>query len=287
MNQTCNQKDCNCGKQHVFKDEFTALEKDNLHKAIDKFEEKKDDLKKIIQEEDRRKRPMVHLHLHTFHSILDGCGSVDNYVKLAREYNHPAMAITDHGTLSGTFEMFKKCKAAGIKSIMGMEAYVNNTMGQFEEKKHEGGNSHQSIFVMNKEGFVNINKLAYKSYDEGYYKRGRIKTDWLFEHKNGLFITTSCAVSHMSTLVRAGKENEAEEYLKGLMREFGDNMAAELQFNEFDGQKTYNNWLLKMIKKYSLMPILTNDVHYAFKEDAELQDTLIAINQKSKLGESF
>jgi DNA polymerase-3 subunit alpha len=287
MNQACNQKDCNCGKQHIYKDEFTNIANVNLHKAIDKFEEKKDDLKKIIQEEDRRKRPMVHLHLHTFHSILDGCGSVDNYVKLAREYNHPAMAVTDHGTLSGTFEMFKKCKAAGIKSIMGMEAYVNNNMGQFEEKKFEGGNTHQSIFVMNKEGFVNINKLAYKSYDEGFYKCGRIKTDWLFEHKNGLFITTSCAVSYMSTLVREGKESEAEEYLKGLMREFGDNMAAELQFNEFDGQKIYNTWLLKMIKKYSLMPILTNDVHYAFKEDAELQDTLIAINQKSKLGESF
>ena len=71
------------------------------------------------------------------------------------------------------------------------------------------------------------------------------------------------------------------------MREFGDNLVAELQFNEYEGQKFYNRWLLKMIKKYSLMPILTNDVHYAFKEDSELQDTLIAINQKSKLGNSF
>jgi intein/homing endonuclease len=88
-------------------------------------------------------------------------------------------------------------------------------------------------------------------------------------------------------MVQEGRETEAEEYLKNLMREFGDNLVAELQFNEYEGQKTYNSWLLKMIKKYSLMPILTNDVHYAFKEDAELQDTLIAINQKSKLGNSF
>ena len=95
--------------------------------------------------------------LHSFHSILDGCGSIDNYIKLAKENNHSAMAITDHGTLSGTFEFWKKCKAAGIKPIIGMEAYVNNTMGDFEEKKHEGGNSHQSILVMNRKGFVNIN----------------------------------------------------------------------------------------------------------------------------------
>ena len=287
MIQTCSNKNCNCGKQHVYKDEFTDLSKTNINQAIDKFEEKKYELKESVKEEDRRKRSMTHLHLHTFHSILDGCGSVDNYIKLAKEYNHPSIAITDHGTLSGTFELYKKCKAAGIKPIIGMEAYVNDKQGEFEEKKYEGGNSHQSIFVMNKEGFVNINKLAYRSFDEGFYKRGRIKTEWLFENKTGLFITTSCAVSNMSKLVREGKESEAEEYLKDLMREFGDNLVAELQFNEFDGQKVYNHWLLKMIKKYSLMPILTNDVHYAFKEDAELQDTLIAINQKTKLGDSF
>ncbi|GIV43963.1 MAG: hypothetical protein KatS3mg035_1086 [Bacteroidia bacterium] len=288
MNKSCGHLEkCNCASHSPT--ELDKLAKTNLNQALDKFEDIKQDLKEDIKkyEEDRRKRPMVHLHLHTFHSILDGAGSIDNYVKLAREFNHPAIAITDHGTLSGTFEMYKKCKAAGIKSIMGIEAYVNDKQGDFEEKKYEGGNSHQSIFVMNQEGFVNLNKLVYKSYDEGFYKRGRIKTEWLFEYKNGLFITTSCAVSHMSKLVREGKEAEAEEYLKDLMREFGDNMAAELQFNEFDGQKIYNNWLLKMIKKYSLMPILTNDVHYAFKEDAELQDTLIAINQKTKLGEAF
>jgi DNA polymerase-3 subunit alpha len=287
MSEVCNSKNCNCGKQHIYKDDLTEVAKGNLHKAMDTFEERKYELGSVIKEEDRRKRPMVHFHCHTFHSILDGCGSIDNYVKLAREYNHPAMAITDHGTLSGTYEHFKKCKVAGIKSIMGMEAYVNDRQGEFEEKKYEGGNSHQSILVMNQEGFVNINRLAYRSYDEGFYKRGRIKTDWLFEHKQGLFLTTSCAVSHMSKLVLEGKETEAEEYLKGLMREFGDNLVAELQFNEYEGQKFYNRWLLKMIKKYSLMPILTNDVHYAFKEDAELQDTLIAINQKSKLGNSF
>lgn len=254
---------------------------------LEQFEKDRDALKKEIHLLDRKKKPMAHLHLHTFHSILDGAGSIDNYVNLAKEYNHPAMAITDHGTLSGTFEFWKKCKAAGVKPIIGMEAYVNNNMGEFEEKKYEGGNSHQSIFVMNQEGFVNLNKLAYKSYTEGFYHRGRIKTDWLIENKNGLFVTTSCAVSHMSKLVREGNTAEAEEYLKMLIREFGDNLAVELQFNEFDGQKIYNDWLIKMYKKYDLMPILTNDVHYAFPEEAKLQDTLIAINQKTQLGKAF
>jgi len=280
------QKQCGhnheCGCSHAPINNVPAT-KENL----EKFEQKTEELKKNVEILDSKRRPMAHLHLHTFHSILDGSGSIDNYVKLAKEYNHPAMAITDHGTLSGTFEFWKKCKKAGVKPIIGMEAYVNNNMGEFEERKYEGGNTHQSIFVMNHEGYVNLNKLAYRSYTEGFYSRGRIKTDWLIENKAGLFLTTSCAVSHMSKLVREGKEGEAEEYLIVLMREFGDNLAAELQFNEFDGQKIYNAWLIKMIKKYSLMPILTNDVHYAFPGEGQLQDTLIAINQQKKLGEAF
>ena len=225
---------------------------------LEKFEQEKEGLKKQVEILDRKRKPMAHLHLHTFHSILDGAGSIDNYVKLAKEYSHPAMAITDHGTLSGTFEFWKKCKAAGIKPIIGMEAYVNNNMHEVDLTKDEKKNTHQSIFVMNHEGFVNVNKLAYRSYSEGFHARGRIKTDWLIEHKNGM-----------------------------LIREFGDNIAAELQFNEFEGQKVYNNWLIKMISKYNLMPILTNDVHYAFPGEAQLQDTLIAINHKTPLGQAF
>lgn len=285
--QICKEKGCTCGKQHVYSDDLTKLSQVNINQALDKFEEKKDILKQEIQSLEKKRKPMAHLHLHTFHSILDGAGSIDNYVKLAKEYNHPAIAITDHGTLSGTFEFWKKCKAAGVKPIIGMEAYINNNMGEFEEKKYEGGNSHQSIFVMNRDGFVNLNKLAYRSYSEGFYHRGRIKTDWLIENKKGLFITTSCAVSLMSKLVREGKTKEAEDYLLMLIREFADNLAVELQFNEFDGQKIYNEWLIRMSQKYNLMPILTNDVHYAFPEEAKLQDTLIAINQKSKLGDAF
>ena len=287
MNQICNQKNCNCGKQHVYADDLSNLVIANRDKAFEEFENIKGGLKKQVEVLDRKRKPMAHLHLHSFHSILDGAGSIDNYVKLAKEYSHPAIAITDHGTLSGTYEFWKKCKAAGVKPIIGMEAYINNTMGEFEEKKHEGNNSHQSIFIMNRDGFVNLNKLAYKSYTEGFYRRGRIKTDWLLENKQGLFITTSCAVSHMSKLVKSGNEKEAEEYLIVLMREFGDNLAAELQFNEYDGQKVYNAWLLKMIRKYSLMPILTNDVHYAFPGEAKLQDTLLAINRKENLATSW
>ena len=232
-------------------------------------------------------KPFAHLHLHTFHSILDGCGSIDNYIKLAKKYNHPAIAITDHGTLSGTFEFYRKCKKAGIKPIIGFEAYVNDKMGEFEEKKYEGGNSHQIILVKNKQGFVNANKLAYKSFTEGFYKRGRIKTEWLFEHKEGLIITTSCMGSPMGKLLFDKKPDEAETYFRRLKEEFGEDFYAEIQLNELAVQKGYNSFIIEMALKYNVKIIITGDVHYALPEDAELQDTLIAINQKSQLSSSF
>lgn len=225
------------------------------------------------------KKPMVHLHLHTGYSLLDGAGKIDNYVKLAKEYNHPAITILDHGNMSGAFEFYNKCKSANIKPIIGMEAYLNDEMDKHEEKSYEGKDTHQSIIIKNKEGFVNLNKLVYRSFSEGYYRRGRITTEWLIDNKSGLLITTSCMASKLARLIEEGKEGEAEERLKLLMREFGDNLVAELQFNEIPQQKIYNHFILKMIKKYSLTPILTGDVHYAFPEDNRLQDVIISINQ--------
>lgn len=232
-------------------------------------------------------KPLVHLHLHTYHSILDGCGSIDDYIKVAKKYNHPAIAITDHGTLSGTFEFWNKCKKAGIRPIIGFEAYVNDKMGDFEEKKYEGGNSHQIILIKNKAGFINANKLAYKSFTEGFYKRGRIKTEWLFENKEGLIVTTSCMGSVFGKLLLEKKIEDAELYFKKFKDEFGDDFYAEIQLNELKIQKEYNSFIIEMAVKYKVKIIITGDVHYAFKEDVELQDTLIAINQKSQLNNSF
>ena len=280
MSQTCNQKNCSCGKEHFYSDDLSKLAKTDLTQAIDKFEEKKYELKKEIENVIKTPKSFVSFHTHSGFSLLDGAAKIDDYIKLAKKYNHPAMALTDHGNMSGTFEFYNKCKAAGIKPIIGIEAYLNESISEkHEEKSFEGKDSHQSILIKNKEGFVNLNKLVYRSFSEGYYRRGRITTDWLIENKNGLLITTSCLASKFSRLLEEGKEKEAEERIKLLMREFGDSLVAELQFNEIPQQKIYNHFILRMIKKYSLMPILTGDVHYALPEDNRLQDVIISINQ--------
>jgi DNA-directed DNA polymerase III PolC len=210
---------------------------------------------------------------------LDGAAHISDYIKLAKEYGHPSLALTDHGNMSGTFELHEKCKKAGIKPIIGMEAYLNDNMDKTEEKKYEGSDTHQVILVKDKIGFENLSKLTYLSFSEGYYRRGRITTEWLLENKKGLIVTTSCLANKLARLLEEGKESEAEERIKMFKREFGDDFYAELQFNEVEQQKKYNHFILKMIKKHDLCPIITNDVHYAYPEDNRLQDVLIAINQ--------
>ncbi len=238
--------------------------------------------------------PFVHLHLHTDFSRLDGASKSESYVKLAKEYNHPAITILDHGNASGALTHFQKCKASGIKPILGMEAYLNDDIHDRNFSKEEAENtdnsrknSHQSIIVKNHDGYVNLNKLTYLSFTEGYYYKGRITTDWLFENKNGLIVTSSCMASKWATLLREGKESEAEERIKLFLKEFGEDFYAELQFNEIPEQKDYNKFILKMIKKYDIKPILTGDVHYAHPEDNRLQDVLIAINERKPVGQAF
>jgi len=111
----CNHTTPNCGCKHkdLNLDELGQLEKIDKNQAFERFEQVQEDLKNEVKSiEVVGKKAMVHLHLHTFHSILDGCGSIDNYIKLAKQYGHPAIGITDHGTMSGTFEFYQKCKKA-------------------------------------------------------------------------------------------------------------------------------------------------------------------------------
>ena len=238
-------------------------------------------------------RPMVHLHLHTDFSALDGASKSASYVKLAKEYNHPAITILDHGNASGWLTHYQKCKSAGIKPILGMEAYLNDNLDknipkeEAESIDNSAKNTHQSIIIKNQEGYVNLNKLIYRSFTEGYYYKGRITTEWLIENKKGLIVTSSCMASKFARLIAEGKEKEAEERILLFKREFGDDFYAELQFNEIEEQKNYNKFILKMIKKHDLQPILTGDVHYALPEDNRLQDILIAVNQSQPVGRAF
>jgi DNA polymerase-3 subunit alpha len=201
-----------------------------------------------------------------------------------KELGMDACAITDHGSLFGAVEFYNAACKGGIKPIIGFEAYVNDNAGEIEDKSKKFKDTHQIILIKNKQGFINANKLAYRSFSEGFYKKARIKTEWLIENKDGLIVTTSCIGNMIGKLLLNGNVSEAELYFKRLKDEFGEDFYAEIHFNELSIQKAYNSFLIEMAAKYKVKTIIASDVHYAYPDDVDLQDTLIAINRKQQLG---
>lgn len=231
--------------------------------------------------------PFAPLGLHTFHSILEGAGSVDEYIKVAKELGHTSMAITDNGTMSGTFEFFQKCKSKGIKPVFGIEILLNDNIGKFEDKSLEGDNFKIKILIKNKQGYSNLNHLLYLANTEGYYKKeGRITTEWLLKYKEGLMVSTSGLDSKLAMLVLRGKEMDAENYVNMLRAEFGDDLFIELKFSKFAAQKQFNNFLLRMMRKYNITPTLSNDTYYPREDDSIIQDVVTSIKQQRPIHHS-
>ena len=233
--------------------------------------------------------PLVHLHLHTDQSSLDGCGHIKDYVKLAKEHNHPAIAITDHGNPGALFRFYKECKANNIKPILGLEFYIAKDLSiQLPSKQRAPGfeDGHQSILIADKEGYKNYCKLTYlanqKDETNAYYYKPRISTDMLIENNKGLIITTSCIAGLINRAITRGDHKGADDLFKEYLRVFGDRMVGEIQFNELTdksrwgiNQKETDDYIIRLCNKYNVPIIIGGDVHYAFPGDDVLQDTLI------------
>lgn len=230
-------------------------------------------------------KEFVHIHLHTSQSTLDGCGKVQKYIELAKEYGHTAMSITDHGNPAGLFDFYREIKNAGMKPILGEEFYFTTNLANRVPNKQrplEEKDKHQTVLIKNAEGYKNFCKLTYLSFTEGFYYKPRIEYDMLFQHKKGLILTSGCAASMFNQLVANGKAKEAEEWFKKFVNEFGEDFYGEIQFNEITDkakfgidQKEMNDFIIKMCQKYGTKILIGGDVHYAGKDDARLQDIVI------------
>lgn len=247
---------------------------------VNNAEEPVDQTNVNITEEEAEK-PLVHFSCHTHYSLLTGAGSVDNYLKKASKLNHPAIAVTDIGTMSGTLELWIKSKKYGIKPIMGAELFLNETIGSENEEK---GGFPIKIIIKNQQGYQNLNKLLYKSHTEGFDGAcSRITTQWLLESKEGLMVTCGNYQGYIANLFFIGQKEKAVQYWNRMVEAFGEDFIAEIKFNELNEQKRFNNFILKMASKTSVTVILDNDVHYVNREDAELQDVVTAIKDGRKM----
>ena len=228
--------------------------------------------------------PIANLSLHTFHSILDGAGSVKEYVKLAKKYNQKYLGITDVSTLSGSFDFYNTCRKNDIKPIIGIELYVNDKIGIIDNGKAQGDSYKIRAFAKNDKGFKNLSKILYKANTEGFFNIGRASSKWLYENSEGIIVTISSLESKVAQFLQKGKSIEAEKYVLELIEAFGrENVYAEIQFNSHAQQKSYNNFVINIASQHNLNIILTNNIFFPNKEDFELQNIVTSIKQKSPL----
>jgi len=241
------------------------------------------------------KIPFVHLHLHTMAgSFLDGISTSKDYVKKANEYGHPAIAVTEHGRLASWFEHQTACHDGKVKPILGVEMYMVDELVKLEnEKRVRGYTYHLILLAKNEAGYKNILKLNYlsNSDENHYYYNPRISFDELFEHSEGIMVGTACIASKWGKLLREGKAKEAEEWFIKFKNHFKENFYAEVQLNELVhqmdflalGQKSLNDFIIRMAKKYDVPIVMTGDVHYVDPGMDQIQTIGIAIRNKETL----
>lgn len=237
-------------------------------------------------------KPLVNFHLHTSHSSLDGCGKISDYIELAKQYGHPGIAITDHGTGAGIFDFYREVTKAGLKPVLGEEFYLCVDLEEKQpNRKREllNKDKHQIVLIKDNEGYKNFCKLTYLSYTEGYYYKPRVSYEMLFENKKGLIISSGCAASMFNQLLINNQEKEAEKWFRKFVSEFGDDFYGEIQFNELNDVEKYgmnqflmNEFIIKMCNKYEVPLLIGGDTHYARKEDSKLQDIVIGCQRRKE-----
>ncbi|PIR69461.1 MAG: DNA polymerase III subunit alpha [Candidatus Niyogibacteria bacterium CG10_big_fil_rev_8_21_14_0_10_46_36] len=227
----------------------------------------------------------VHLHVHSHYSLLDGLAKIDELVREAKELGMPALALTDHGNMYGAIEFYKKAKKAGIKPIIGIEAYI--AARSMQEKVHgvDDKRYHLILLAKNETGYQNLLKLVTLSNLEGFYYKPRIDKDALRAHSEGLIALSACLTGEISRALLAAKPDKAEALAREYQDIFGkDNFYIELSHHpNIPNHVEVQNGLKKLAKKLSIPMVATQDVHYLKKEDRQAQDILVAVQTNTKV----
>ncbi|HVX48399.1 MAG TPA: DNA polymerase III subunit alpha [Candidatus Saccharimonadales bacterium] len=234
----------------------------------------------------------VHLHNHTQYSLLDGLTKVPKLIEYVKKHDMEAVAMTDHGTLSGTIEFYKEAKANGVKPIIGMEAYIAARKMTDKEPAKDKPNYHLILLAMNEEGYKNLMILSTKANLEGFYYKPRIDHELLEKHSAGLICLSGCASSEVGDQLRQGQYEKALETAKWYKKVFGDRYYLELQdhghaehSSMWDVQNAINDNLLKLGKELNIPAVVTCDAHYLKHEDQEAHEILLCVQTGSFLSD--
>ena len=230
----------------------------------------------------------IHLHNHSHYSLQDGACTVDGLIAAAIKFNMKSVALTDHGVLYGVIEFYKKAVKAGIKPILGMEAYVVNEGDRFERKSSQSNGtgkrrknySHLILLAKNKEGYKNLTKLSTLGHTEGFYYRPRIDLELLRKYREGLVCTSACAGGVVSTHLVHNDYDKAKQVARTYKEIFGDDFYLEIQNHNMDVEKPILENMPRIAKELNISLVATNDCHYIEKDHAVAHNILLLLGDK-------
>ncbi len=225
----------------------------------------------------------VHLHVHSDYSLLDGAAKLDDLVKKAKTCGQTALALTDHGTLSGIVSFHKECKKNEIKSILGCEAYIAPGVGENAHKEKVKGYNHLTLLAKNDAGWKNLSRLSSIASLEGFYYRPRMSWDLLQKHREGLIALSGCLKGPVAVPLTENRPNEARLEAARYRDLFGDDFYLEIQPNSLDEQRVVNAGCLELSKSLGIKTVATCDLHYVEPQDAEAQEIRICISSGKTL----
>ncbi len=243
----------------------------------------------------------VHLHNHSEYSMLDGAARITPMVEEAARLGQPAIGLTDHGYLFGAYEFYTACQKAGIKPIIGLEAYVTPGTSRFDRHKVTWGEAwqrsddvsaggaynHLTLLAHSTEGMLNLFRLGSRASTEGQFgKWPRADKELLEEYHEGLIVFTGCPSGAVQTRLRLGQWDEALREAAELRDIFGpENFYVELMDHGIEFERRTQKDLLRLARELDAPLVATNDAHYVKKEDAGIQDALLCINSGSRLSD--
>ena len=228
----------------------------------------------------------VHLHAHSEYSLLDGSIKVRDLVRRARELDMPAVALTDHGNMHGAIHFYRAAKKAGIRPVIGMEAYI--TRGSRHDRGRKKGEpshtDHLILLARNLEGYHNLVKLSSTAFLEGFYYKPRIDFEVLAAHANGLIGTTACLRGTVAQLALGEGFEQACACALRYRDIFGaGNFYVEMQDHGLEPQKQLNEIYRRLAKETGIPLTVSNDVHYLGKDDAEAHEVLLCLQTGSDI----
>jgi DNA polymerase-3 subunit alpha len=234
----------------------------------------------------------VHLHNHTQYSLLDGLTKVPELVAHIKESGMDAVAMTDHGTLSGAIEFYTAAEEAGIKPIIGMEAYVASRSHTDRDPAHDKQYYHLIVLAMNNTGYQNLMRLSTIAHLEGFYYKPRIDRALLEKYNEGLIVLSGCISGEFGDALRQDQYDQAKEIAQWYKGVFGDRYYIELQDHghaehpsAWAEQVAVTEKSLRIAKELAIPTVVTGDAHYLKHSDQEAHEILLCVQTGSFLAD--